>query len=70
MTIKSQVDNLVSELENRQQTVFKKEKTLQDKLVKAKAKMQGEIKERKNVEARLKDNQGALVQRQEEVLAL
>ena len=39
-------------------------------MVKAKAKMQGEIKERKNVEARLKDNQGALVQRQEEVLAL
>ena len=32
--------------------------------------VQGEMKERKNLEARLKDNQGALVQRQEEVLAL
>ena len=39
VTIKSQVDNLVSELERMQQTVLKKEKSLQDKLAKAKGKL-------------------------------
>lgn len=61
VTIKSQVDNLVSELERMQSTVLKKEKGLQDKLAKSKGKLQNETKERKNIEGRLKDNQSALV---------
>ena len=70
VTIKGQVDNLVKELEHIQNNVLKKEKSKQDRLAQAKGKLQAEIKERKNVEARLKDNQSALVQRQEEILSL
>ena len=57
VTIKSQVDNLVSELERMQSTVLKKDTKIQDKLAKAKGKLQTETKERKNLEGRLKDNQ-------------
>ena len=41
-TVKSQVDQLVSELERMRQTVVKKEKQLQDKLAKVKGRLQTE----------------------------
>lgn len=69
-TIRSQVESLGAELEQVQSAMVKKEKALHDKLSKAKAKRLHEQKERKNLDARLKDSQQALSARQEEILAL
>ena len=69
-TIKGQVETLGAELEQVQTGMMKKEKLLNEKLSKAKAKLIAEQKERKNLEGRLKDSQQALQQRQEDILAL
>ena len=61
-TIKGQVDSLGQELEQVQTGMVKKEKQHLEKLSKAKSKFATEQKERKNLEARLKDSQSALQQ--------
>ena len=47
-----------------------KEKEMKDKVTQMRAKMQSEIKERKAIELRLKDNKMAISQRQDEITGL
>ena len=53
----------MEEIEKMRQTMHSKEKEMKDKVTQMRAKMQSEIKERKAIELRLKDNKMAISQR-------